>query len=91
MEPLFLPTLHTFENENIFTGSFGSLRFRIAPSVAHISAHEIDNSQSSMKAEYWHGPYCYEKSVMEGEQTFPMSEEGLAAMRAYLEAQIDAN
>ena len=28
MEDLFLPTLHTFENNNIFTGSWGELRFR---------------------------------------------------------------
>ena len=30
---IFLPTLHTFENNNIFTGSCGLLRFRIAPTV----------------------------------------------------------
>lgn len=88
MEPLFLPTLHTFENNNVFTGSYGSLRFRIEPSVMQISAHEIDNSKSSMKVEYWHGQFCYEKSEMEGEAVFPMSEEGREAMRRFLEEQI---
>ena len=33
MEPLFLPTLHTFENDNIFTGSWGELRFKVTPSI----------------------------------------------------------
>ncbi|MFR5761487.1 MAG: hypothetical protein ACLUFI_07730 [Oscillospiraceae bacterium] len=33
MEPLFLPVLHSFENNNIFTGSFGALRFRVTPSI----------------------------------------------------------
>ena len=28
---IFLPTLHTFENNNIFTGSCGLLRFRASP------------------------------------------------------------
>ena len=33
MEPLFLPVLHSFENNNIFTGSYGKLRFRVTPRV----------------------------------------------------------
>ena len=33
MAEIFIPTLHTFENNNIFTGSCGSLRFRIEPQV----------------------------------------------------------
>lgn len=32
--------------------------------------------ESSLEAEFWHGPYCYEKSQMEGSHSFPMSEEG---------------
>ena len=31
---IYLPTLHTFAMNNIFTGSHGNLRFRIAPKVA---------------------------------------------------------
>ena len=33
MAEIFIPTLHTFENKNIFTGSCGLLRFRIEPRV----------------------------------------------------------
>ena len=35
--------------------------------------------ESSLEAEFWHGPYCYKKSQMEGSHSFPMSEEGRQA------------
>ena len=76
MEPLFLPTLHTFAMKNPFTGSYGLLRFKIVPSVTMATPKEVDFSQSSMFVEYWHGLYCYEKSEIEGSETFPMTEEG---------------
>ena len=88
MEPLFLPTVHTFAMNNIFTGSYGMLRFRAVPNVVMLTPKEVDMENSSIRVEYWHGLYCYEKSEMEGEQTFPMSEEGRAAMLAWLEEKI---
>jgi hypothetical protein len=45
-------------------------------------------AESSITAKFWHGIFCYEKSTIEGEQTFPMSEEGRAAMKQWLEEQI---
>ena len=88
MEDLFIPTLHTFAMKNLFTGSFGMLRFRIKPDVVMATPKEVDFDQSSMFVEYWHGLYCYEKSEMEGSQTFPMSEEGREAMIAWLKSKI---
>ena len=88
MEELFLPTLHTFENGNVFTGSYGALRFKITPKILPEGAKEPDLPQCSMKAEYWHGPFCYEKSEIEGERESPLSEAGKAAMRAFLLEQI---
>ncbi len=85
MGELFLPTLHTFAMNNIFTGSLGTLRFRIVPKVIMATAKEVDFEQSTMFAEFWHGPFCYEKSEMEGSETFPMSEEGREAMLHWLE------
>lgn len=85
---IFIPTLHTFAMNNIFTGSWKELRFRIKPDVKMLNPKEVDMENSSIFAEYWHGPFCYEKSQMEGENTFPMSEEGRLAMKAWLEAQI---
>ena len=75
-EDLFIPTLHTFENNNVFTGSWGDLRYKIVPNIIMATPKEVDLEQSSMKAEYWHGPFCYEKSEIEDEQVFPMSPEG---------------
>ena len=66
-QDLFIPTLHTFENNNIFTGSWGELRYKVTPAIIMATPKEVDLEQSSMKAEYWHGPFCYEKSEIEAE------------------------
>lgn len=85
MSDIFLPTLHTFAMNNVFTGSCGNLRFKITPKVVKISgSKEVDMEASSMDAEIWHGHYCYEKSEIEGKQTFPMSEEGRSALQTWL-------
>lgn len=88
MEKLFIPTLHTFAMNNIFTGSCGLFRFRAKPNVVMATAKEVDFEQSTIEAEFWHGLYCYEKSEMEGKQIFPMTEEGKAQMQAWLESNI---
>ena len=90
MAEIFIPTLHTFAMKNIFTGSCGQLRFKIVPSVVQSETNkkEVDFEKSNMVAEFWHGPFCYEKSEIEGKETFPMSEEGRAAMKAWLESNI---
>ena len=90
MEPLFLPVLHSFENNNVFNGSFGALRFKVTPQITMKTPKEVDMEASSMQCEYWHGPFCYEKSEMEGAQVFPLSEEGKEQMRAWLESHIEA-
>ena len=87
MAELFIPTLHTFAMKNTFTGSLGMLRFRIVPSVTMATPKEVDFSQSSMFVEYWHGFYCYEKSEMEGSETFPLTEEGRESMIHWLESK----
>ena len=88
MPDIFLPTLHTFAMDNIFTGSWGDFRFRAAPNVVMATAKEVDFTQSTIKVEFWHGPFCYELSTMEGEQSFPMTEAGRNAMKAWLESNI---
>ena len=88
MNEIYLPTLHTFAMNNIFTGSFGSLRFRIAPNVEMLTPKEVDMEKSSITAEFWHGPFCYEKSEMEGNATFPMTEAGRLELKAWLESNI---
>lgn len=88
MDRLFLPTLHTFAMNNIFTGSCGAFRFRAAPQVVMATPKEVDFENSTIVAEYWHGPFCYEKSEMEGKEVFPLTEEGRAALMAWLDSKI---
>lgn len=88
MEDLFIPTLHTFAMKNLFTGSYGMLRFRIKPDVIMATPKEVDFDQSSIFVEYWHGLYCYEKSQMEGSETFPMTEEGREQMLQWLKSKV---
>jgi hypothetical protein len=85
---IFLPTLHTFAMKNTFTGSSGLFRFRAKPNVVMKTAKEVDFEASTITAEYWHGIFCYEKSQMEDERTFPLTEEGRAEMKAWLESNI---
>ena len=73
---------------NLFTGSCGEFRFRAKPNVVMATAKEVDFDQSTITAEFWHGLYCYEKSEMEGNSTFPMTEEGLLEMKRWLESNI---
>ena len=87
MAEIFIPTLHTFAMKNSFTGSCGMLRFKIVPNVEMATQKEVDFANSFITAEYWHGILCYEKSTVEGKETFPMTEEGRLAMKAWLEAQ----
>lgn len=85
---LFIPTLHTFAMNNIFTGSCGLFRFRIKPNIVKKTPKEVDMEASSITAEFWHGEYCYEKSQMEDSRTFPMTAEGRADMKQWLEENI---
>ena len=88
MKEVFLPTLHWFAMNNLFTGSCEGFRFRAKPNVVMATAKEVDFTQSTITCEFWHGLFCYEKSEMEGEQTFPMTEAGLSEMKAWLEENI---
>ena len=85
MVDIYIPTLLTFSNNNIFTGSCGEMRFRIAPNIVMATPKEVDLAASSIFAEIWRGEKCYDLSEIEQSQTFPMSEEGRRAMKAWLE------
>lgn len=88
MSEPFIPTLHTFAMNNIFTGSVGLFRFRAKPDVIMATPKEVDFEKSSIFVEYWHGLFCYEKSEMEGNATFPMTEEGREEMINWLRSKI---
>ena len=88
MADIFIPTLHTFAMKNPFTGSCGMLRFKIVPNVEKLTPKEVDMEKSSITAEVWHGILCYEKSQIEAQATFPMSEEGRMELKTWLESHI---
>ncbi len=88
MEELYLPTLHWFAMNNLFTGSMGAFRFRAQPRVVMATAKEVDFEKSTIFCEYWHGPFCYERSEMEGAGEFPMTQAGVDAMKAWLTEHI---
>ena len=62
-----VPAIGFFENKNIYTGSNGIFRFRIAP------------SDDGLTAAVWQGKFCYEKSDIIEEASFDKSDEGLEA------------
>ena len=88
MAEIFIPTLHTFAMKNPFTGSSGEFRFKITPNVVMATPKEVDFEASSIKAEFWHGLFCYEMSQIEEERDFPMTEAGRAEMKTWLEANV---
>ena len=88
MVDIYIPTLHTFAMKNTFTGSPGLFRFRVQPNVIMATPKEVDFDQSTMEAKYWHGLYCYEKSQVEGEKVFPLTDAGRQEMMEWLEANI---
>lgn len=85
---IFLPVLHYFAMDNIFTGSNGLFRFRAVPTVIMRTPKEVNMEESSIMCECWHGIFCYEKSEMEDKATFAMSEEGKEEMRQWLISHI---
>jgi hypothetical protein len=84
MEEIFLPVLHSFENGNVFTGSSGALRFKATPVLTMLDSRNVDFPNSGIRVEYWHGLFCYEKSQVEEERTFPLSKDGIEEIRQWL-------
>ena len=74
MAEIYVPNYMSFSNDNTFLGSYQGLRFKLAPNL----------TENTILAEYWYGPLCYEKSEMDGQETFPLTEEGIEAMRQRL-------
>jgi hypothetical protein len=73
-ENLYVPNYMSFNNDNIYLGSYQSLRFKLSP----------DLETKTIRGEYWYGPLCYEMSTMDGEETFPLSQEGIDQMTQWL-------
>lgn len=72
MEELFLPVLSHFQNENTWIASVGRLRYKAAPVGEELTG------------EVWEGPWCCELSEIEEKKAFPLTEEGIGALRAWV-------
>ncbi|WP_297209080.1 hypothetical protein [uncultured Flavonifractor sp.] len=75
-EELFLPVLSHFENGNFWTASGGRMRYRVDP------VKEGD-AWTALTAQVWEGPWNLTDSTVEESVSFPLSEEGLNALRAW--------
>lgn len=73
MGELYLPVLSHFQNENVWMASLGRMHFKVTPGA------------ESLTAELWEGPWSYEFSAVEGQNTFTLDEAGLEALGAWLE------
>lgn len=84
MDTLFIPTLSHWQLGNFWSGSFGRASYHVVPKSAE------DGGETKLFAEAWTGPVCYEESEAERTAFFPVTEEGLAALRAWLEENLSA-
>ena len=81
MEVMFLPVLSHFQNENIWIASDGKLRYQVTPTKLK---GEDGAEEQVLMAEVWEGPWSREFSVIEEVEEFPMTEDGIEDLRAWL-------
>ncbi len=73
MGPVRLPTLGYFKNGNGWLGSAGLLRFQIEKPA-----------DEAMAVVLWQGPFSRPYAQELGRESFPLSEEGLEALKSFL-------
>lgn len=74
---IFIPTLSHWEYGNEWSGERGRARFLVTP------------ADGQMTAEIWLGPMCHDLGTVEFQAQFPISEEGIQAMTAWLLEKTD--
>ncbi len=72
-----IPKLFYFEAKNVHSGSRGKLRYRVCP------------EEDRLLVAVWRQDLCYELVMdqLEGENAFPLTEEGFDAMITWLAAE----
>lgn len=86
MNDIFIPTMLFWENGNSWYGSKGLTRFFIQP-VKHEPPEEDPHGEAytTLDAEVWKGPLTKALSEVLATASFPLSEEGLEQISAWLE------
>ncbi len=70
---LWLPTLSHFQNDNGWSGSSGVL------------CYEIEKpKEETMTVVLWYGPFCRQYAEEMERRQFPVTEDGIETMRAWL-------
>ena len=82
LNKILIPTLLFWENGNTFYGSQGQVRFFIQP-----IRPEEPEQPARLEVELWRGPLTRQLSRIEATASFPLSQEGLDEMTAWLETQ----
>ena len=77
-EAIFLPVLSHFENDNFWTASGGRMRYRVDPVKGD------EEHPPFLTAQVWEGPWRLQDSTVEETKSFPMTEEGLEELRAWV-------
>ncbi len=75
-EILDIPQFSYFQFGNDFTGSYGTLSYKIEPG-------------EKLKVQIWHSRLCSELAEIEEEQLYPMDNEGLLSLVRWLETKVD--
>ena len=86
MSQIQIPTLLFWENGNTWYGSKGNLRFYIQPG-------KNEAKEPTLDVELWMGPLTKALSEIFETASFPLSDEGIAALTEWLEkkaAQINS-
>ena len=76
-QELFLPVLSHFENGNFWTASGGRMRYRVDP----VKEEDV---WTALSAQVWEGPWSLADSTVEETAGFPLTEEGLQQLRAWV-------
>lgn len=84
LSPIEIPTMLFWENGNTWYGSKGEARFFIQPT----SRQDGDGpARAALDVELWRGPLSRALSQVLAEASFPLCEEGLVQLTAWLEEQ----
>ena len=84
MQDIYIPTLLFWENGNSWYGSCGQARFFVRP-VREKGEEGQEAPPPRLEAELWRGPLTRELSELLERAAFPLSEEGLEELAAWLD------
>ena len=77
MDTQFFPVLAHFIHGNIWTGSDGPLRYRLVPQP----------KEHLMTVQIWPGPMGYQEEAVTETRDYPLTQEGLDDLIAWLATQ----